>query len=373
MDFALNTEQQDFQKSLRSFLAQRSPLSRVREVVTSDRGWDETLWSQMSDQLGLPSLLVPEEYGGSGASMVEAALVMEELGRSLAPSPYFGTTAFGVVPILAFATEEQKQKLLPEIAAGSHSVTTALTEPGGEWSAGGVAMRAVAAGDGVTLSGTKSYVIDGHTADSIIVIALPPDDATEFGLYLVAADAPGLTRTKVDSLDLTRPMATLEFAGTPAVALGESVPWQRIASMLDVAGVLLAAEMVGAMEAALTMSVEYAKVRKQFNRPIGSFQAIKHRAAEMALEVDTSRAAVRYASLMAAEGNEELAVAAPIAKATAASGLGFTAAWNIQIHGGIGFTWEHDAHLYYRKAKADESLLGTVNQYWLELADRIGL
>lgn len=373
MDFALNSEQQDFQKSLRSFLTQRSPLSRVREVVASDRGWDEALWSQMSDQLGLPSLLVPEEYGGAGASMVEAALVMEELGRALAPAPYFATTAFGVVPLLEFATEEQKQKLLPDIAAGTHTVTTALTEPGRPWGAEGVAMRAVASGEGVTLSGTKSYVIDGHTADSILVVALSPDDATGFGVYLVAGDAPGLTRVKADTLDLTRPMATLEFAGTPAVPLGEPVQWQRIAAMLDVAGVLLAAEMVGGMEAALTLSVEYAKVRKQFNRPIGSFQAIKHRAAEMALEVDTSRAAVRYASLMAAEGNQELALAAPIAKATAASGFGFTASWNIQIHGGIGFTWEHDAHLYYRKAKADESLLGTVNEYWLELADRIGL
>jgi alkylation response protein AidB-like acyl-CoA dehydrogenase len=325
----------------------------------------------MSDQLGLPGLVVPEEYGGTGASLVEAALVMEELGRSLTPSPYFATTAFGVVPILEFATGHQKQQLLPEIAAGSRRVTTALTEPGRSWGADGVAMRGVAAGDGVTLSGTKTYVVDGHTADSVIVVALAPDDATKFGLYLVAGDAPGLTRTKVETLDLTRPMATLEFAGTPAVPLGEPVPWPRISSVLDVAAVLLAAEMVGGMEAALTMSVEYAKVRKQFNRPIGSFQAIKHRAAEMALELDTSRAAVRYASLMAAERDDELALAAPIAKATAAAGFGFTASWNIQIHGGIGFTWEHDAHLYYRRAKSTSLLFGTPTEHWDAVAEQL--
>lgn len=373
MDFALNAEQEEFQRSLRRFLADRSPLSRVREVVGTDRGWDEQLWAQMSQQLGLPSLVVPEEYGGSGATMIEAALVMQELGRGLVPSPYFATTAFGVVPILELAGEDLKQKLLPEVAAGERTMTTALTEPSGVWGPQGVTLRALAAGDRVTLTGTKAYVLDGHTADSILVVALAPGEGTEFGWYLVEGDAPGLTRTKVETLDLTRPMATLELEGTPGVPLGEPVPWSTVAHILDVASVLLAAEMVGGIEAAMTMSVEYAKVRHQFNRPIGSFQAIKHRAAEMAVELDTSRAAMLYAALAAAEGSDELALAAPVAKATAASGFAFTASWNIQIHGGIGFTWEHDAHLYFRRAKADETLLGSVSQYWLELADRVGL
>jgi alkylation response protein AidB-like acyl-CoA dehydrogenase len=373
MDFALNAEQEEFQRSLRRFITERSPLSKVRDVVRTDRGWDEQLWSQMSQQLGLPGLLVPEEYGGAGATMIEAALAMQELGRGLVPSPYYATTAFGVVPILEFGTEEQKAKLLPEIASGERTATTALTEPSGLWGPDGVTLRAIAAGDQVTLTGTKAFVIDGHTADSILVVALAPGEGSEFGWYLVDADAPGLTRTKAETLDLSRPMATLGFTGTPATPVGAPVPWGRVAHVLDVAGTLLAAEMVGGIEAAMTMSVEYAKVRHQFNRPIGSFQAIKHRAAEMAVELDTSRAAMLYAAYVASEGSDELALAAPVAKATAASGFAFTAAWNIQIHGGIGFTWEHDAHLYFRRAKADESLLGTVSQYWLELADRVGL
>jgi alkylation response protein AidB-like acyl-CoA dehydrogenase len=373
MEFTLSPEQEEFQRSLRRFIADRSPLPRVREVAATDRGWDDQLWSQMSQQLGLPSLLVPEEYGGSGATMIEAALAMQELGRGLVPSPYFATTAFGVLPILELGTDTQKAKLLPEIAAGERTVTTALTEPSGVWGPGGVSMRAAAAGDAVTLTGTKAYVIDGHTADSILVVALAPGEGGEFGWYLVDGDAPGLSRAKVETLDLTRPMATLELSGTPGVPLGEPVPWSSIAHILDLASSLLAAEMVGGIEAAMTMSVEYAKVRYQFNRPIGSFQAIKHRAAEMAVELDTSRAAMLYAALVAAEGSDELALAAPVAKATAASGFSFAASWNIQIHGGIGFTWEHDAHLYLRRAKADEALLGSVSQYWLELADRIGL
>lgn len=372
MDFLLSAEQQDFQRGLRRFLAERSPLPVVREVVESERGYDPALWSQMSEQLGLPGLIVPEEYGGAGASMLEAALVMEELGRSLVPSPYFATTALGVVPILAVGTEDQKQELLPALAAGERTATLAMSEQGGVLGPEGVTMQAVAVGEGVTLTGTKAYVIDGHSADVVVVAARAPGSA-DIGLYLVDADAAGLKRSREQTLDLTRPMATLEFDATPAVPLGEPISAARMNGILDVASTLLAAEMVGGMEAAMMMAVEYAKVRHQFNRPIGSFQAIKHRCAEMAVETDASRAAVQFAAFAASEGSEELAVAAPLAKATAASAFAFTAAWTIQIHGGIGFTWEQDAHLYYRKAKADEVLLGTTTENWLTLADRIGL
>ncbi len=373
MEFALSPEQQEFQGSVRRLITERSALPVVREVTASETGWDAQLWSQMSQQMGLPSLLVPEEYDGAGATMIEASIVMEELGRGLVPSPYFATTAFGVLPVLEFGTEDQKQALLPEIAAGDRTMTMALNEPSGSWGPAGVTMKAVKAGEGVTLSGTKSFVIDGHTADTMQGVAISPDGEDQFGVYLVDGSAAGLSRTRVDTLDLSRTMATLEFDTVAAEPLGSPVAWDRISHILDLASTLLSAEMVGGMEAAMTMSVEYAQIRRQFNRPIGSFQAIKHRCAEMAIEVDTSRAAALYAAFVASEGSDELRIAAPIAKATASTGFGFTASWNVQVHGGIGFTWDHDAQLYYRRAKSDESLLGTASEHWMALADRVGI
>ncbi len=370
MEFELSDEQLEFQKSLRRMISDRSPIKSIREVVKTEAGWDEGLWQQFSEQAGLPALLVPEEYDGAGATLVEAMIAMEELGRGIVPSPFFATTAFGVVPILTFGSDAQKQELLPSIAAGEITVTTALTEPSGNWGPDGVEMVSAGTGATVTLSGTKSFVIDGHTADKIIVVAKTGD---QYGLYVVDGDASGLTRTKQTTLDLTRPMATLEFKNVPATALGEPGSWDRISHVLDVAATLLAAEMVGAMEASMTMAVEYAKVRNQFSRAIGSFQGIKHRLSEMAVEVDTARAATWYAAYAGAEGQDDFATAALVAKATAAAGFAFTASWTVQVHGGIGFTWDHDAQLYYRKAKSTELLLGSTTDTWLELADRIGV
>lgn len=370
MEFELSDEQLEFQKSLRRMISDRSPIKDVREVIKTEAGWDEGLWQQFAEQAGLPALLVPEEYDGAGATLVEAMIVMEELGRGIVPSPFFATTAFGVVPILTFGSETQKQELLPSIAEGEVTMTTALTEPSGNWGPDGVEMVATGSGETATLSGTKSFVIDGHTADKIIVVAKSGD---QYGLYLVDGDASGLTRTKQSTLDLTRPMATLEFDNVPATALGEPGSWDRISHVLDVAATLLAAEMVGAMEASMTMAVEYAKVRNQFSRAIGSFQGIKHRLAEMAVEVDTARAATWYAAYVGAEGQDEFPTAALVAKATAAAGFAFTASWTVQVHGGIGFTWDHDAQLYYRKAKSTELLLGSTTDTWLELAERLGV
>lgn len=372
MEFALSTEQEDFRQTLREFISARSPLARVREVVTTDRGYDPDLWSAMSEQLGLSGLLVPDQYGGSEATVMEAALVMEELGRGLVPSPFFATVALGVLPILLLGSEEQKKEYLPAIASGRHTVTTAISaSEGGR--AGGEPMRASKSGDGVTLNGTKDQVIDGHCADTIIVVASTPNDPGELGLYLVDGAAPGLVRARLETFDLTRPMGTLEFTDVAAVPLGDAVAPATLSHIMDIASTLLAAEMVGGIEATMTMAVEYAKMRHQFNRPIGSFQAIKHRCAEMAIELDTSRAAVLHAAHVASEGVGAVSIAAPLAKATAASGYDFSASWNIQIHGGIGFTWEQDAHLYYRRALADKVLLGSVREHWLQLADRIAL
>jgi alkylation response protein AidB-like acyl-CoA dehydrogenase len=371
VDFALSTEQDDFRRIVCKFLAERSALAQVRRV-TEDLGYDPQLWSTMADQLGLPGLLVPLQYGGSEASVVEAAIVMEELGRSLVPSPFFATAVLGVTAILLAGHDEQKNELLPLIASGRRTVAVAFTGGDRAGAANGIAMTTSRSGAITTLTGTITQVIDGHHADTVVVVGAA-DDPARIQLHLVDGSATGLRRTRVETLDATRPMATLEFDGVSAVPLGDPITPSTLSHLIDVANTVLAAEMVGGTEAAMTMAVEYAKIRVQFNRPIGSFQAIKHRCAEMAIELDTARAAALYAAYVAAEGSQELAVVAPLAKATAASAFDFAASWNIQIHGGIGFTWEHDAHLYYRRAAADKVLFGSVQDQWLQLADRIGL
>lgn len=373
MDFMLSDEQEEFRQTIRRFVAGVAPTSGLRDVVTTECGYDAAVWTRMNRELGLAGLLIPEEYGGADATMVEAVIAMEELGRAVVPCPLFSTVALGVVPILMTASPEQKKELLPEIAEGIRTVTTAIKD----WSpadGGAVAMRANADDGGVTLTGTKVQVIDGHSADLLLVLALPPGDSVDPAWYLVAGDAAGMRRERVDTLDITRPMATLTFDAVSAVPLGPpengNVQTDRV---LNMAKVLLAAEMVGGTDGALDMSVTYARLRHQFNRPIGSFQAIKHRCAEAAVELDSARALTLYAAHLATLSSAELAKVAPMALATAASAFGFMASWNIQIHGGIGFTWEHDAHLYFRRAKADRVLLGTESDQWLEVADRIGL
>lgn len=373
MDFALNPEQEDLRQTVRQCVAELAPTSKVRQAVTTAAGYDTELWSRMSRELGLAGLLIPEEFDGAAATMVEAAVAMDELGRGVVPCPLFATLALGVAPIMLAGSQQHKKDLLPEIAAGTRTVTTAVDEPGRVGGFGAVAMRAAANGDEVLLTGTKTHVIDGHSADTVLVLALPPGPSAEPELYVVDGHAAGLTRTRVETLDITRPMATLTFDAVPAAPLAGANGVAPVSRMLDVARTLLAAEMVGGIEGAMTMSVEYAKVRHQFNRPIGSFQAIKHRCAEMAIELDCARAATLFAAHLAAEDSADLAKAAPVALATAAVGFDFAASWNVQIHGGIGFTWEHDAHLFYRRAKADRVLLGSVSDQWLELADRIGL
>jgi alkylation response protein AidB-like acyl-CoA dehydrogenase len=372
MDFALSSEQDDFRRTVCKFLADRSPLAKVRLVAEADPGYDPQLWSTMSDQLGLAGLLVPLQYGGSDASVVEAAIVMEELGRSLAPSPFFATAVLGVTAILLAGHDGQKNELLPLIASGKRTVAVAFTDGDRAGAANSAVMNTSRSGAITTLTGTTTQVIDGHYADIIIVVGAA-DDPARLQLHLMDGGAVGLRRTRVETLDATRPMATLEFDGVSAVPLGDPITRATLSHLIDVANTALAAEMVGGTEAAMTMAVDYAKIRVQFNRPIGSFQSIKHRCAEMAIELDTARAAALYAAYVAAEGSQELALVAPLAKATAASAFDFAASWNIQIHGGIGFTWEHDAHLYYRRAVADKVLFGSMQDQWLQLADRIGL
>jgi alkylation response protein AidB-like acyl-CoA dehydrogenase len=371
MNFAFSEEQEELRKSVRRFLDTKSPEAEVRRLMETTEGYDPDVWNQMGQQLGLQGLAIPEEYGGSGYSYVELIIVLEEMGRALLAAPYFSTVALAANAILTSGDDAAKKELLPGIAAGDTIATLAITEDNGRWDLDGVTLTASKSGDGYTLDGHKMFVIDGHIANLIIVVA-----KTDAGLCLFSVEgtADGLTRTPLSTMDQTRKQARLEFSGTPAKLIGtEGGAAAGLQKTLDLAAVALAAEQVGGAQKCLDMSVEYAKVRVQFGRPIGSFQAIKHKCADMLLEVESAKSAAYYAGWAAADDSEELPVVASLAKAYCSDAYFHAAAENIQIHGGIGFTWEHPAHLYFKRAKSSELLLGDPTYHRELLAQRIGL
>ena len=371
MNFAFSEEQEELRKSVRRFLEDKSPEAEVRRLMETTDGYDPAVWSQMAEQLGLQGLAIPEEFGGSGYTYVELIVVLEEMGRALLCAPYFSSVALAANALLTSGDDAAKKDYLPGIASGDTIATLALTEPAGRWDEAGVTMAASGSGDSWTLDGTKSFVIDGHTAGLVLV---PARTRAGVSLFAVAGDAPGLTRTPLATMDQTRKQAKLEFAGTPARLVGpEGAAWPALSKTLDLAAVALAAEQVGGAQKVLDMSVEYAKVRVQFGRPIGSFQAIKHKCADMLLEVESAKSAAYYAGWAAAEDSDELPVVASLAKAYCSDAYFHAAAENIQIHGGIGFTWEHPAHLYFKRAKSSELYLGDPTYHRELLAQRIGL
>ncbi|GAC1529870.1 MAG: acyl-CoA dehydrogenase family protein [Acidimicrobiales bacterium] len=371
MNFAFSEEQEELRKSVRRFLEQKSPETEVRRQMETTEGYDTAVWEQMANQLGLQGLAIPEEFGGSGYSYVELIVVLEEMGRSLLCAPYFSTVALAANALLQSGDDAAKKEYLPGIASGEVIATLALTEDSGKWDESGIALEATKAGDGYTLTGSKNFVLDGHTANLILVAA---KTGAGTSLFAVQGDASGLTRTPLSTMDQTRKQAKLEFSSTPAKLVGaEGQAWPVISKTLDLAAVALAAEQVGGAQKCLEMSVEYAKVRVQFGRPIGSFQAIKHKCADMLLEVESSKSAAYYAGWAAAEDSDELPVVASLAKAYCSDAYFHATAENIQIHGGIGFTWEHPAHLYFKRAKSSELYLGDPTYHRELLAQRIGL
>ena len=371
MNFAFSEEQEELRKSVRKFLEQKSDSPEVRRLMETEEGYDPDVWNQMAQQLGLQGLAIPEEYGGSGYSYVELIVVLEEMGRALLAAPYFSTVALAANAILASGDDSAKKELLPGIASGETIAALAFTEDSGRWDEEGIQMEATKSGDGYSLTGSKMFVIDGHTANLLIVAART---AAGISLFAVDGDASGLSRTALQTMDQTRKQAKVEFANTPARLIGtEGEGGSALGKTLDLAAVALAAEQVGGAQKCLEMAVEYAKVRVQFGRPIGSFQAIKHKCADMLLEVESAKSAAYYAGWAAAEDSDELPVVASLAKAYCSDAYFHAAAENIQIHGGIGFTWEHDAHLYFKRAKSSELLLGDPTYHREVLAQRIGL
>jgi alkylation response protein AidB-like acyl-CoA dehydrogenase len=333
----------------------------------------------LGEELGFTSLAIPEVYGGAGLGFVEIAAVSEEMGRALLCSPFFATVCLAASAVLAGGTEEQKRELLPGIAAGQTTAALALTPPSGRWDAPGSGVTYVARGAGYELSGASSFVIDGHTAELVLVVARPasaPMDGEPF-IFVVPASTPGLERRVLTTMDMTRKQAelTLRQVQLPSSArLGDvGNGAQTLARTQDLGKVALAAEQVGGAQRCLDMSVDYAKTRVQFGRPIGSFQAIKHKLADMFVQVESARSASYYAAWAAAHSEDELPTAAATAKAYCSDAYFAVAAECIQIHGGVGFTWEHDAHLFFKRAKSSETLFGAAAFHRDIVARQMGL
>jgi alkylation response protein AidB-like acyl-CoA dehydrogenase len=370
VNLAFSEEQEELRSIVRQFLDAKSPESAVRESMATDQGYDAAVWTQMAEQLGLQSLTIPEELGGQGFGFMELVIVLEEMGAALLCAPFFSTVALAVNTLLVVGDDAANQAILPGIASGETIATLALSEPSGRWDEAGVAATAIDDGGVWRITGTKSYVIDGHIADVVLVVARTADGVS---LFRVDGTAGGLTRTLLPTLDQTRKQAELVLDGVEAVLVGEQGgAWPVLSSALDRAAVALAAEQVGGAQRCLDTSVQYAKDRVQFGRPIGSFQAIKHRCADMLLQVEAARSAAYYAAACAADDSPDLPAVASVAKAACSQAFSDVAGENIQIHGGIGFTWEHPAHLYFKRASAMSVQLGDVGYHRELVADRSG-
>jgi alkylation response protein AidB-like acyl-CoA dehydrogenase len=388
----------ELRDSVRDFLAAKSGEQRVRAAIETERGYDEDLWRQMAEQLSLPGLALPEEYGGDGFGFTELQVVLEELGRALTPSPFLASVVLAAGAILATGDEAAAKAHLPGIASGKITATLAVAESSGLWSLDELTTTARSADDASTdagtagggswlLTGTKQFVIDGATADLIIVAARTDQGPAFFAVQpghrsgATVSDIAdrsrelGLTRTALRTLDLTRPMATVEFSDTPATLIGAAgAARQTLDAVLDRAMTALAAEQAGAARACLEASAAYARERHQFGRPIGSFQAVKHKCADMLVKVELAQAAATEAARAAAgdPSAAPLPQAAAVAHAVCSESLMFVAAENIQVHGGIGFTWEHPGHLYFRRAKASQLMFGGPGFYFEHLLRRSG-
>ena len=365
MNLILDEEHEAFRRSVRSFVEAKAPSVEVRRLIDSPTGYDDATWRQMSDQLGLPALAIPEQYGGGGGGMLEVAIVMAELGRSLLTTPYLSTAVIAPALLLAGDVDATASDLLKRIAEGAVTVTVALAVDGDA----GVSVSAVPGADGWVLSGRADFVIDGAQAEVLLV---PASTADGVRVFSVAGDAPGVTRTALETLDGTRRQAVVDLDGATGCAIGD-VSDAALAHAANIAAIAIAAEQLGGAERCLEMATEYAKLRQQFGRAIGSFQAVKHMCADMLIEVESARSTVLCAAWVADNEPASLPEAASLAKARASDAFTTVAATNIQVHGGIGFTWEHDAHLYYRRANSTALLFGDARRHRRRLAETLGL
>jgi alkylation response protein AidB-like acyl-CoA dehydrogenase len=379
MNFAFTEEQEELRNTARSFLQEYSSPEQVRLAAQSELGYDAEVWKRIATELGWPAMTIPEAYGGLGLGAVELVALLEVMGETLLCAPFFSSVCLAGNALLVGGSEAQKHEHLPAIAEGRTLATVAWTEASGGWDASGVDALARRQGDDFLLSGCKHFVLDGHCAELLVVAARREGSRGEAGvsLFLVPASAPGLERQALPTLDSTRRLARIELRDVrvPAAALlgEEGEGWPLLSKTLDLAAVALSAEQVGGAQRCLDLSVAYAKQREQFGRPIGSFQAIKHKCADMMLRVESARSASYYAACVAAEDGDELSRAASLAQAYCSDAYFQCAADSIQIHGGVGFTWEYDVHLYFKRAKSSETFLGDAAYHRERVARRMGL
>ncbi|HWB50308.1 MAG TPA: acyl-CoA dehydrogenase family protein [Stellaceae bacterium] len=356
MKFSFSSEQEEFRSNLRRLLADRSPAKEVRRLMETDRGYEPDGWRAIDAALGLTAIRIPEAYGGYGLGFGDQGIVLEEMGRALLCAPYFATAVLAAGAIINAGTEDEKRALLPGIAAGETTATLAWVEDDGRWDGDGTALSATADGGAIFLSGHKSYVIDGHTADLIVVLARTPQGLS---CFTVDGNAAGLTRRALRSMDPTRKFARLVFDRVAARPLGAAgggaAPFAR--TMIEAAA-CLANEMVGGADRLREDALAYAMMRMQFGKPIASFQSMKHKQADMLLEVELAKSAAYYAAASLDEDDDDAAANAHLAKALASEAYMQTAIHAVQIHGGIGFTWDNDTHLWFKRAKSSEVLLG---------------
>jgi alkylation response protein AidB-like acyl-CoA dehydrogenase len=376
VDFAFSEEQEEFRSTLRRFLTEHAPMTEVRRATASPGGFDRALWKRMGDELGLQGVAIPEASGGQGFGFLELGIVSEELGRALVPSPFLSSAVLAAQCVRHVAGASEQGALLPALASGARIASVAWLESAGRWDADEVTLVCRPDGDDFALDGAKSVVVDGAAADVLLVVARLAGTRGADGLTLLQLDAgaPGVRVTPLDPLDPTRRLARLELAGARARALGapgRAAP--GLARALDEATVMLAFEMIGGAERCLEMAVAYAKERVQFGRPIGSFQAVKHKCAEVLLELESAKSAVYFAGWVADEGREDLPLAASLAKSLASDAYLRASAENVQIHGGVGFTWEYDPHLYYKRAKSSESLFGDPIRHRARIAEQLAV
>ncbi|TDJ00697.1 MAG: acyl-CoA dehydrogenase [Deltaproteobacteria bacterium] len=379
MDFAFTEEQEELRATARDFLVAHSSSEQVRTAMQSELGYDPQVWKQIGAELGWPSVIIPEEFGGLGLGYVELIALLELMGSALLCAPFFSSVCLAANALLVGGSEEQKKEYLPGIAEGQTRATLAFTEANGRWDASGIEASARREGGDYVLSGKKSFVLDGHCADLLVVAARREGTTGEAGISLFAlpAAARGVERRALPTMDQTRRLAEIELRDVrvPGSALmgQEGEGWGALSKTLSLAAIALSAEQVGGAQRCLDMSVEYAKQRVQFGRPIGSFQAIKHKCADMLVQVESARSASYYAGCVAAEDGVELPLLASLAKAYCSDAYFDCAANAIQIHGGVGFTWEYDVHLYFKRAKSSESFLGDGAYHREQVARGIGL
>jgi alkylation response protein AidB-like acyl-CoA dehydrogenase len=364
MSFGLSEEHEVLRTTVRRFLHATSPESEVRRLMAGTQGFDRNTWQQMSEQLGLQSLAIPESYGGAGYTFVELAVVLEEMGAALLCAPFLSTVVLAANALLASGDDAAMSEFLPRIADGTLFATVVTHDD--------AARSLTATLDGVwRVSGSSSYVLDGHSADIILLVADTPEGPT---LFVVPGDSPQVGRFPLPPLDQTRRLARLEFGDTPARLIGPAGAGSAVLRRtLDIACVALAVEQTGGAQRCLDSAVAYAKQRVQFDRPIGSFQAIKHMCADMLLDVESARSAAYAAVAAATDGSDDLPLLVSLAKSYCSAAYRRVAENNIQIHGGIGFTWEHSAHLYFKRAVASAAMFGDPAHHRRAMAGLLGI